>query len=90
MSHLFDDEINNERKTLTLHSEAKRRETESFYPQHPSEDAEKEEKSAQPIEVRRGDVSPSARTKAESSEALKNADDVTISTGATEFREKQR
>ncbi|GBL96883.1 hypothetical protein AVEN_118991-1, partial [Araneus ventricosus] len=88
--HLFDDELNNERKVLTLHSEAKRRETESFYPQQPSEDAEKEEKSAQPIEVRLGDVSPSTRTKAKSSETLKNADDVTISTGARKLREEQR
>ncbi|GBM40453.1 hypothetical protein AVEN_122660-1 [Araneus ventricosus] len=98
ISHLFDDEINSERKALTLHSEAKRRETDSFYPQQPSEgsekeenfypqqpseDSEKEEKSEQPIEVRRSDVIPSARKKAEISETLENADDVTSSTEVT-------
>ncbi|GBL76956.1 hypothetical protein AVEN_12628-1 [Araneus ventricosus] len=89
ISRLFDDEINNRKKALTLHSKAKRRETESFYPQQPSEEAEKEEKLEQPIEVRRSDVSLSTRTKAESSEALKNADDVMSSTGATKLREEQ-
>ncbi|GBM46974.1 hypothetical protein AVEN_217278-1 [Araneus ventricosus] len=38
-SHLFGDEISSERKVLTLHSDTKRRETESFSSQQPSEDA---------------------------------------------------
>ncbi|GBN85608.1 hypothetical protein AVEN_188539-1 [Araneus ventricosus] len=86
----FDDEINSERKALTLHSEAKRRETETFSPQQHSEGGGDEEKLEQPIEVRRSDVSPSTRTKLDISEALEYADDVTSSTGATRLREEQR
>ncbi|GBN74504.1 hypothetical protein AVEN_109148-1 [Araneus ventricosus] len=84
ISHIFDDEISRERKALTLDSEANLRETESFPPQQPSEGTGKEEKSEKPMEVRRSDVSPSARTKQERSEVLKNADDFTRSIGGYE------
>ncbi|GBM11443.1 hypothetical protein AVEN_240597-1 [Araneus ventricosus] len=89
ISHVSDGEINSERKALTLHSEAKRRETESFSPQQSSEGVGEEELLEQPIEVRSSDVSPSTRTKPEISEVLENADDVTTSTGATRLREEQ-
>ncbi|GBN35789.1 hypothetical protein AVEN_79540-1 [Araneus ventricosus] len=90
ISHVFDGEINSEQKALTLHSEAKRPETESFSPQQSSEGVGEEEILEQPIKVRRSDVSPSTRTKQEISEVLENADDVTSSTGATRLREEQR
>ncbi|GBO40905.1 hypothetical protein AVEN_129754-1 [Araneus ventricosus] len=78
ISHVFDGEIHSKREALTLHSEVKRQETESF-----SESAGEKEQLEQPIEVRRSDVSPSTRMKPEISEALENADGVTSSTGAT-------
>ncbi|GBN17555.1 hypothetical protein AVEN_28290-1, partial [Araneus ventricosus] len=84
ISHVFDGEIHSKREALTLHSEVKRRETESF-----SESVGEKEQLEQPIEVRCSDVSPSTRTKPEISEALENADDVTSSTGATRLREEQ-
>ncbi|GBL83448.1 hypothetical protein AVEN_196313-1 [Araneus ventricosus] len=78
--------MNSEQKT----SQAKRRETNSFYPQQPSEGGGNEEKLEQPIEMRRSNVSPSTRMNPDISEALENADDVTSSTGATRLREEQR